>query len=51
MKCGTTSLYSYLVQHPGVIEPLRKEVHYFDLNHAGARPGTGRISGCAANRD
>jgi hypothetical protein len=32
-KCGTTSLHGYLVQHPGVIEPLRKEVHYFDLNH------------------
>ena len=32
MKSGTTSLHNYLVQHPGVIEPLRKEVHYFDLN-------------------
>ncbi len=32
MKSGTTSLHNYLVQHPGVIEPLRKEVHYFDVN-------------------
>ena len=32
MKCGTSSLHNYLVQQPGVIEPLRKEVHYFDLN-------------------
>lgn len=32
-KCGTTSLHGYLVQHPGVIAPLRKEVHYFDVNY------------------
>jgi hypothetical protein len=31
MKCGTSSLHNYLTQHPGVIAPLRKEVHYFDL--------------------
>lgn len=34
MKSGTSSLHHYLVQQPGVIEPLRKEVHYFDLNFA-----------------
>lgn len=33
-KCGTSSLQGYLTQHPRVIAPLRKEVHYFDLNHA-----------------
>ena len=33
MKSGTSSLHNYLVQHPGVIEPLRKEVHYFDLRY------------------
>jgi len=33
MKCGTSSLHYYLTQHPGVIAPLRKEVHYFDLNY------------------
>ena len=32
MKSGTTSLHNYLVQHPGVVEPLRKEVHFFDVN-------------------
>jgi hypothetical protein len=34
MKCGTSSLHNYLVQHREVIEPLRKEVHYFDVNYA-----------------
>jgi hypothetical protein len=33
MKCGTTSLHAYLTRHPRVIAPLRKEVHYFDLNY------------------
>jgi hypothetical protein len=33
-KSGTSSLHHYLVQHPGVVAPLRKEVHYFDLNLA-----------------
>jgi hypothetical protein len=32
MKSGTSSLHCYLTQHPLVIPPLRKEVHYFDLN-------------------
>jgi hypothetical protein len=32
-KSGTSSLHQFLVQHPQVIAPLRKEVHYFDLNH------------------
>jgi len=31
-KCGTSSLHWYLTQHSGVIPPLRKEVHYFDVN-------------------
>lgn len=31
-KSGTSSLHNYLVQQPGMIEPLRKEVHYFDVN-------------------
>lgn len=32
-KCGTTSLYNYLVQHPQVIPPHTfKEIHFFDLN-------------------
>jgi hypothetical protein len=30
MKCGTSSLYQYLAQHPCVLPARRKEVHYFD---------------------
>jgi hypothetical protein len=33
MKSGTSSLHNYLTQHPGVIAPLRKEVHYFDVHY------------------
>ncbi|HSE13923.1 MAG TPA: sulfotransferase [Rudaea sp.] len=32
-KCGTSSLHGYLTQHSQVITPLRKEVHYFDVNY------------------
>lgn len=32
-KSGTTSLFNYLVQHPDVLPPLSKEVHYFDLQY------------------
>ncbi len=28
-KCGTTSLYQYLRQHPGIFLPQKKELHYF----------------------
>ena len=28
-KCGTTSLYSYLVQHPGIMSAEHKEIRYF----------------------
>jgi hypothetical protein len=31
-KCGTSSLYNLLVEHPALLEPLRKEVHFFDRN-------------------
>jgi hypothetical protein len=34
MKAGTSSLHNYLTQHPAVIAPLRKEVHYFDVHYA-----------------
>lgn len=33
MKAGTTSLYAYLSDHPQVVPALRKEVHYFDVQH------------------
>ena len=32
-KGGTTSLFNYLVQHPQVLAPLSKEIHYFDLQY------------------
>ena len=30
-KCGTTSLYHYLRQHPQIFLPARKELHYFSF--------------------
>lgn len=30
-KCGTTSLYNYLIQHPEIVAAATKEVHFFDL--------------------
>ncbi|MEH7381665.1 sulfotransferase domain-containing protein [Bacillus sp. JJ1533] len=29
-KCGTTSLYNYLIKHPNVVPAKKKEVHFFD---------------------
>ena len=31
-KCGTTSLYNYLIKHPNIIPAKEKEVHFFDVN-------------------
>lgn len=28
-KCGTSSLYAYVLQHPCVLPALRKEIHFF----------------------
>lgn len=36
-KGGTTSLYSYLTQHPNVFPAVRKEVHYFESPASRAR--------------
>lgn len=30
-KCGTTSLFNYLMQSPDAEPPMCKEIHYFDL--------------------
>ena len=30
-KTATTSLHEYLIQHPNVIKPLRKEIGYFSV--------------------
>jgi sulfotransferase family protein len=32
-RAGTTALYHYLVQHPQVVPPTTKELHFFDLNY------------------
>lgn len=31
-KCGTTSLYQYLIMHPFIISAMKKQMHFFD-NH------------------
>jgi len=31
-RCGTTSMYDHLIQHPQIMPTLRKEIHFFD-NH------------------
>lgn len=31
-KCGTTSLYSYLIQHPCVASAYKKEINFFNIN-------------------
>jgi len=31
-KAGTTSLFRYLSEHPGVTPPRMKEIHFFDLH-------------------
>ncbi len=31
-KCGTTSLYHYLVEHPYIVSASRKQMHFFDNN-------------------
>jgi hypothetical protein len=33
-RCGSTSLYNYLVEHPNVLPAFRKETHFF-TNHFG----------------
>lgn len=38
MRSGTTSLYSYLSQHPQILQPCKKEVHYFDLRYDNGQP-------------
>lgn len=54
-KSGTSSLHQYLLQHPDVIAPLRKEVHYFDLafdrGEAWYRAHFGRVGEAGLNLD
>jgi hypothetical protein len=32
-RSGTTSLFNYLAEHPDVLPPVGKEIHYFDLHY------------------
>lgn len=32
-KCGTTSLFKYLLEHPSVSPPLKKEPHFFESRY------------------
>ncbi len=32
-RCGTTSLYYYLINYPGITSAHTKEVHFFDVNY------------------
>lgn len=57
-RAGTTSLYSYLVEHPLIVPAAMKEVHYFDVHYAkgdewysqqfGTAPQPGAITGEAS---
>ena len=33
-KCGTTSLYDYLIQHPNIGSASRKELDFFNLAYS-----------------
>ena len=35
MKSGTTSLFNYICQHPAVLRPKSKELHYYDNRRYG----------------
>jgi hypothetical protein len=37
-KCGTSSLFHYLAEHPAINAGSRKEIHYFDLCHSYGAP-------------
>jgi hypothetical protein len=38
-RCGTTSLYDYLSQHPEVFVPAKKELHYYTRHPLSERVG------------
>ncbi len=33
-KCGTTSLYNYIIEHPEISGASQKEIHFFDQNYS-----------------
>jgi hypothetical protein len=51
MKCGTTSLFQYLRQHPGVIAAPLKELHFFDTDAWFADPAAARAAYAARFAD
>ena len=32
-KCGTTSLYNYIIQHPAIKSALSKEINFFNWSY------------------
>jgi sulfotransferase family protein len=32
-RCGTTSLFNYMIEHPCIVSASTKEVHYFDTHY------------------
>ena len=32
-RCVTTSLFNYICQNSKVLEPIKKEIHFFDYNY------------------
>ena len=45
-KCGTTSLYHYLKQHPDLFFPEHKEPHYFSKDLEWRYRGTVYAASC-----
>jgi hypothetical protein len=46
-KCGTTALYSYLENHPGIFMPRVKEPHYFYSDFRTSTSPSERVGGFA----
>lgn len=44
MKCGTTSLFNYIGQHPRIAPPADKELHYYDIHVYQGRTLAGYIA-------
>lgn len=34
MKCGSTSLYNFVIQHPDIAGATKKEINYFSVHHS-----------------
>jgi hypothetical protein len=40
-RCGTRSLFEYLIQHPSIRKPIVKEIHFFDNYYGAYKLGIG----------